>query len=147
MNQHPKSDNRKEDEATETQAWALFRVTSPLAVLGAAISAGLSFVILSTIGAFPQMVQMPPTGEPITLSTVVSTAVIGGLGGVLAFAIINRFTNSPIKIFRRVAIGVLVLSFATPFTIPGVPAAMLLSLLFMHVVVAAVVVVTLTYQG
>ena len=112
----------------------------------AALVAGLFFVVLSTIGAFPQTVQTPPTGEPITLSMVVSAAVIGGLGGVLAFTIIDRLSDSPITIFRRVAIGVLVLSFATPFTIPDVPVAMLVSLLGVHTVVAAIVITALTYQ-
>ncbi len=43
--------------------------------------------------------------------------------------------------FRVLATIVLVLSFATPFTTPGAPLAMVATLLLMHVVAAVVVVV------
>ncbi|MCA1718293.1 MAG: DUF6069 family protein [Actinobacteria bacterium] len=50
----------------------------------------------------------------------------------------------PVRNFRVLAAIVLVLSFATPFTIPGVPLAMVATLLLMHVVAAVVVVSILT---
>jgi hypothetical protein len=47
----------------------------------------------------------------------------------------------PVRNFRVLATIVLVLSFATPFTMHGAPPAMVATLLLMHVVAAVVVVV------
>ena len=51
--------------------------------------------------------------------------------------------------FRVLAVAVLVLSFATPFSVPGAPAAMVVALLLMPVVAAVVVtgVVTAPFRG
>jgi hypothetical protein len=142
--------HRNEDEkpaGKKALAWAPLRWTAPVAVLVAAITVGFLFVVLDAVGAFPSTVTVPPASQPLTLSTAVGTAIVGAIGGCLVFAALTRVTESPIKQFRRIASGVLVLSFVTPFTIPGAPVAMIVSLLFLHVVVAGVVVGSLTYRG
>ncbi|HVF01469.1 MAG TPA: DUF6069 family protein [Rubrobacteraceae bacterium] len=48
------------------------------------------------------------------------------------------------RVFRIVAVVALVLSFATPLTIPGAPTSMVLTLELMHMVAALVIVSTLT---
>ena len=145
MNQQHINEERAETAAT--LAWAPLRWTAPVAVLAAAITVGFLFVVLDAVGAFPPTVTVPPDSQSLTLSTAVGTAIVGAIGGCLVFAALTRMTKSPIKQFRRVASGVLVLSFVTPFTIPGAPVVMIVSLLFLHVVVAGVVVGSLTYRG
>jgi hypothetical protein len=144
--QHINHDEEQAETAT-TLAWAPLRWTAPVAVLAAATAVGILFVVMEAVGAFPSTVTIPPASQPLTLSTAVGTAIVSAVGGCLVFAALTRVTASPIKQFRRIASGVLVLSFVTPFTIPGAPVAMIASLLFLHVVVAGVVVGTLTYRG
>jgi hypothetical protein len=60
------------------------------------------------------------------------------------FALLGWLTRRPVRNFRVFATIVLVLSFATPFMIPGAPLAMVARLLLMHVVAAEVVVSILT---
>lgn len=147
MNHQHKNEEEEPTETAATLAWAPLRWTAPVAVIGAAITVGALFALLDVVGAFPSTVTVPPANQPLTLSTAVGTAIVGAIGGCLVFAALTRVTESPIKQFRRIASGVLVLSFVTPFTIPGAPAAMIASLLFLHVVVAGVVVGSLTYRG
>jgi len=143
--QHRNEDEEPAERAT--LAWEPLRWTAPVAVLAAAITVAFLFVVLDAVGTFPSTVTVPPANQPLTLSTAIGTAIVSAIGGCLVFAALTRVTESPIKQFRRIASGVLVLSFVTPFTIPGAPIAMIMSLLFLHVVVAGVVVGSLTYRG
>jgi hypothetical protein len=147
MTEQQQIDDNDRTETEPTLAWAKLRWTAPIAVFAAAIMVGFLFVVLDVVGAFPSTVTVSPNGQPLTLSTAIGAAIVGSIGGCLVFAVLTRVTTSPIKQFRRIASGVLVLSFVTPFTIPGAPVAMVVSLLFLHVVVAAVVVGVLTYRG
>lgn len=146
MNQQHINEGEERTETAATLAWAPLRWTAPVAVLAAAIAVGFLFVVLDAVGAFPSTVTVPPASQPLTLSTAIGTAIVGAIGGCLVFAALTRVTESPIKQFRRIASGVLVLSFVTPFTIPGAPVAMIASLLFLHVVVAGTIVGSLTYR-
>lgn len=76
---------------------------------------------------------------PVVLSSIMPAIVAA-----VFLALLVRFTRRPIGIFRVVAVVLLVLSFITPFTIPGAPAAMILTLLIMHVVAAAIIIWVLT---
>jgi hypothetical protein len=147
MTQQHRNVDEDRTETAATLAWAPLQWTAPIAVLAAAITVGLLFVVLDAVGAFPSTVTVPPASQPLTLSTAIGTAIAGAIGGCLVFATLTRVTEAPIKQFRRLASGVLVLSFVTPFTIPRAPVAMIVSLLFLHVVVAGVVVGSLTYRG
>ena len=63
---------------------------------------------------------------------------------IMYFAIVALLARRPIRTFRIVAAVVLVLSFATPLTIPGTPLSMILTLELMHVVAAVIIAGMLT---
>ncbi len=88
----------------------------------------VSFGRLVTFGAIAGMLAAVANGVVYLLAAAVGTmpddvAVSGG---------------APITLLP------VVLSFITPFTIPGAPAAMILTLLIMHVVAAAIIIWVLT---
>ena len=62
----------------------------------------------------------------------------------MVFAVVALLSRRPIRTFRIVAAVALVLSFATPLTIPGAPLSMILTLELMHVVAAVLITGTLT---
>jgi hypothetical protein len=62
------------------------------------------------------------------------TASLAALLAALVLALIGLLSRRPVRVFRLVATGVLVLSFVMPLTISGAPLAMILSLEAMHVV-------------
>ena len=82
--------------------------------------------------------------EPLGLSAVLFASVTGAVSAAIVFALVGQFSRRPIRAFRIVAAVVLVLSFATPLTIPGAPLSMVLTLELMHVVAAACSVGALT---
>ena len=94
----------------------------------------------------PLDVVVPGQG-PVTLGAVVSISFVPALLGALLFAVMGRFTGRPIRTFRVVAAVVMVLSFATPFTLPGTPVAMILALLLMHVSAAVAITGVLATLG
>jgi hypothetical protein len=117
-----------------------------LAALATAVANALVHFAASGLGFIPQTVLVPtPSGEhPLTVTPVVASSVVGAIGAAIVFVIIGLFARRPVRLFRIVATVVLVLSFATPPTIPGAPAAMILSLEVMHEVAWAVIVGLLT---
>jgi hypothetical protein len=117
-----------------------------LAALAAAVINALVYFAASGLGFIPHSVLMPtPSGEhPLTATPVVVSSVVGAIGAAIVFAIIGLFARRPVRLFRIIAIVVLVLSFAMPLTIPGEPIAMILSLEVMHVAAWAVIVGLLT---
>ena len=115
----------------------------PLAAVAAAIANAVVYFVAYGLGAMPQDFVIEGSG-PITLAPVVVSSVIGAVGAVVVFAIIALLARRPIRTFRIVAAVALVLSFATPFTIPDAPLSMVLALEFMHVVAAVVIVGILT---
>ena len=117
-----------------------------LAALTAAVANALVYFAALGLGFLPQSVLVPtPGGEhPLMVAPVVVSSVFGAIGAAIVFAIIGLFARRPVRLFRIAATVVLVLSFAMPLTIPGVPVAMILSLEVMHVVAWAVIVGLLT---
>lgn len=115
----------------------------PLAALAAAVANAVVYFVAYGLGAMPQDFVIEGSG-PITLAPVVVSSLIGAVGAVLVFVIVALLAQRPIRTFRIVAAVVLVLSFATPLTIPGAPLSMVLALEFMHVVAAVVIVGILT---
>jgi hypothetical protein len=117
-----------------------------LAALAAALANALVYFAASGLGTISQSVLLPsPMGEsPLTMSLVAITSVTGTVGAAIVFAVIGLFARRPVRLFRIVATVVLVLSFVMPATVPGVPVAMRLSLVVMHVVAWAVSVGLLT---
>lgn len=133
----------REEHREERVAWGWL---VPAGLLAALVVAGVNAVVYLVAAAaetMPQVVVVNGQG-PMTLSMVVATSVFGAVAGTIVYAVVGRFTRLPVRVFRVVAASVLVLSFVGPFTISGAPAAMVATLLLMHMVAAAVVVGLLT---
>lgn len=115
-----------------------------VAPLAAAISAGINsvlFLIGSAIGLIDAAVLVPGLNGPITIGPIIMSSVVPSLIAGLVLGGMNYFLNKPFKVFRIVALVLVVLSFANPFMgIPGIPLGMAIWLNVMHVVVAGVVV-------
>jgi hypothetical protein len=89
--------------------------------------------------------DIPPDFQPLTLGPVVISSMVGVLGATVVFAIVVRFARRPVRLFRMIAVVVLLLSFLNPIlALPGASLQIILTLEFMHVVVAAVSVGLLT---
>lgn len=115
-----------------------------VAPLAGAIAAGINsilFLIGSAIGLIDPAVLVPGMNTPITIAPVMMSSFIPSLIAGLVLGVMNYFLNKPFKVFRIVALVLLILSFANPFMgIPGIPLGMGLWLDVMHVVVAGTVV-------
>lgn len=115
-----------------------------VAPLAGVIAAGINsilFLIGSTIGLIDAAVLVPGMNTPITIAPVMMSSFIPSLIAGLVLGVMNYFLNKPFKVFRVVALVLLILSFANPFMgIPGIPLGMGLWLNVMHVVVAGTVV-------
>lgn len=118
----------------------------PLAGVAAAAANAVVFYVGVALGLVSESVGVA-NGEPLAVSAVVISTLVPALFGTVLFAVLGRFTRRPVRIFRIVAVVVLVLSLVTPFTIPGITAGMILVLLLMHVVAAAVITGVLTAGG
>ena len=125
-------------------AWGRLVLVALLAAVAAAVANGVVYLAAAAAGAMPQDVVVNGQG-PITLPIVAAASVQGAVAAAVVYALLCRFARRPVRVFRVVAAVVLVLSFVTPFTIPGgAPVPMILALEAMHVVAAAVVVGLLT---
>jgi hypothetical protein len=115
-----------------------------VAPLAGVIAAGINsvlFFIGSAIGLMDQSVLVPGMNTPITIGPVIMSSILPSLVAGLVLAGMNYFLNKPFKVFRIVALVLLILTFANPFMgIPGIPLGMGIWLNLMHVVVAAAVV-------
>ncbi len=116
---------------------------APLAGTGAAVANAQIYLVVSAFGAMPLDVVVSG-GGPVALGPVVFVSFLPALVGALLFALMGRFTRRPVRNFRVAAAVALVLSFVTPFALPGAPVAMILALLSMHVVAAVVITGVLT---
>ena len=95
------------------------------------------------------VLPIPTAFCPLQSAAFVGLTVVGVLGAVLAYAVIGRFTQNPVRNFRIVAGVVLLLSFLPDLGLlvsgmPGATLAGVLALMAMHVVAAAVAVGVLT---
>ncbi len=127
----------------ERVAWGRLVPAGLLAALVAAAANAIVYLVAAAAGTMPQDVVVNGQG-PMTLPMVATTSVFGAVAGTAVYALVGRFARRPVRVFRVVAAVALVLSFVGPFTIPGAPAAMIATLLLMHVVAAVVVVGLLT---
>ena len=114
----------------------------PLTVVTVAVAS----VIVRTISV--ALFDITPDFQPLTLGPVVVSSVVGALGATLVFAVVGRFARRPIRLFRIIAVVVLVLSFLNPVVaLSDAGLLMILTLEFMHVVAAAISVGLLTTLG
>lgn len=130
----------------EKIAWKRLPPVALLAALTAAAANALIYFAASGLGFIPQSVLLPsPAGEsPLTVAPVVMSSIAGAVGAAIVFTVIGLFARRPVRLFRITAIVVLVISFAMPATVPGVPITMILLLEVMHVVAWTVIVGLLT---
>jgi hypothetical protein len=128
------------------------QVTTPVRVqkvLYPALAAGLVAAVINAVlfwigsatGAVPADLIIPNAGQPLTIVPVIISSVLPALVAGLVFFLLIRFTRNPLRIFNWVAAIVLLLSFASPFSIPNVPVGMVVVLELMHVVVAGAVLI------
>ncbi len=131
---------------TENERVAFGRLlwVGPLAGVIAAAAHAVVYLVAFAAGAIPQSIEIPNAGGPLSFTPVVFNSFVPALVGALLFALLGWLTGWPARNFRVLATVVLVLSFATPFTIPSAPLAMVATLLLIHVVAAVVVVGILT---
>lgn len=127
-------------------AWRRLPLAVLLATVAAAVANTIIYFTVSSLGFIPRSVVISTAGgeSPMTVSMVLSSSVIGAIGAAVVFAIIGLFARRPVRLFRIVAVVVLVLSFAAPLTISGAPLGMVLSMEVMHVVAWAVITGLLT---
>ena len=109
----------------------------------AAVIAAVASVIVSTFSV--TLFNIPSDFQPLTLGPVIVSSIVGALGATIVFAVVGRFARRPIRLFRIIAVVVLLLSFLNPLVaLPGASLSILLTLWFMHVAVAAISVGLLT---
>ncbi len=114
---------------------------APLAGAIAAVINSVLFLIGSATGLIDAAVLVPGMNTPITIVPVMMSSFIPSLIAGLVLGVMNYFLDKPFKVFRIVALILLILSFANPFMgIPGIPVGMGIWLNLMHVVVAGTVV-------
>jgi hypothetical protein len=86
----------------------------------------------------------------LTVMPPVIFTIVGVLGAVIVYAVIGRFSRQPVRLFRRVALVTLVVSFIPDILMlitgfnPGTTAANVAVLILMHVVAWAITVGMLT---
>ncbi len=129
---------------TQNERIALGRLlwAGPLAGVAATAANVAVYLVASAFGTIPEGIVENQT--PVTFGAVVFSSFVPALAGALLFALLGWLTRRPVRNIRVFATIVLVLSFATPFTIPGASLAMVVTLLLMHAVAAVVVVSILT---
>ncbi len=114
---------------------------APLAGAIAAVINSVLFLIGSATGLIDAAVLVPGMNTPITIVPVIMSSFMPSLIAGLVLGVMNYFLNKPFKVFRIVALILLILSFANPFMgIPGIPVGMGIWLNLMHVVAAGTVV-------
>jgi 4-amino-4-deoxy-L-arabinose transferase-like glycosyltransferase len=115
-------------------------------VLAAVLAAGVNFalyVIYYATGILPWSMFSPGRGVSITPQLVTVISMGGAAAGTLIYALLNGFPNRS-RIFRWVALVILVISFAAPLMMTGFTPILTVALDAMHAVVAVATVWALT---
>lgn len=116
----------------------------------AAVLATVANVVLRALAI--ALFDIPDAFEHLALRAVIVSTVAGVLAAGVVYAIVARVSRTPDRTFTIVAIVALVLSLIAPLTVgledppeyPGTDAASVGTLMAMHVVAAAIAIVTLT---
>jgi hypothetical protein len=110
-----------------------------LAGVAAAAANALVFLIAQAAGAIPSDIIVPEANEPITVVPVMMVSFMPAIVAGIVLAILAALTPQPVKIFLIIATIMLILSFYTPFTIPGAIMPMIVVLNLMHIIAAVVI--------
>ncbi|MHA2403937.1 MAG: DUF6069 family protein [Candidatus Kariarchaeaceae archaeon] len=121
----------------------LWKVGLPL-ILATTIVNIIIFYIADELDAFPEDVLVANTDEPMSVTPVIFSSVMYLVGALIGFAILINFTNLSLTTIQKIAVGVVVLTFAIPFTIEDAPNKMILSLNLMHIAAGAITIPGLT---
>jgi len=107
-----------------------------LAGIAAAIVNAVLFFVFHSAGVINDQIY-PQPGQPLTVLPVVMASVAPLIIGSLIFYLFERFLNNGFKVFAVIALVLMALSLASPFTmIPGVTFGYALVLCVMHIVAA-----------
>jgi len=103
--------------------------------LAAGVVAAAVNAALFATGLVDQSVVVP-TGDPVSLGPVISLSLVPNIiGGVVLWGVLRA--GRGVRLFQIIVAVATVLSFVTPFTLPGAPLSMILILELMHVVAGA----------
>ena len=107
------------------------------ASLTAALINGLLFGLGKISGILSESIIIPNAKQPLTLPPVLFASIVAVIVAGVLLRVLSRFNKKPQIIFNTVALVLLVLSFASPFSIPGISITMAIWMNVMHIVVAA----------
>jgi Family of unknown function (DUF6069) len=111
-----------------------------------AIAAAAAVVVNVLVRAIAiALFDIPDSFEHIALRAVVVSTLIGVLAAAVVYAIIRRLARDPARTFTIVAVVALLVSFAAPLSLGlDEDGAAVGTLMLMHVLTAAIVVLTFT---
>jgi hypothetical protein len=129
-----------------TERVALNRLVwvGPLTIVAAIVANVLIRQIATAV------LQPDPMFMPLSFPVPIVFTFIGVLGAVIVYALVARFSRRPIRLFRRIALITLLVSFIPDILMlitgfnPGTTAANVVVLMLMHVVAWAISVQMLT---
>lgn len=111
-------------------------------LMAAGVATGLNtllFFIFKTLGIIVDTICIQPN-QPLTVFPVIISSILPSLIASLVFFLLEKFTKNGFKVFRIIALVLVVLSFINPFMgIPNVTVAYAVVLNLMHLVVAGAV--------
>lgn len=108
-------------------------IVAGITVVAALVLNVILFYALDAAGMFPDEIIVEQLDGPMVASAVAFATFTSILGATVLWTLLTKFTKAPVKIFRIVAVIFLLLSFLNPFTIPNVPAKMVVGLDLLHV--------------
>jgi hypothetical protein len=88
--------------------------------------------------------DIPDDFEHIALRAVIVSTLVGVIAAALVYAVVRRVARDPARTFTIVAVIALLLSLAAPLSLGFDEAAAVGTLVLMHVLTAAIVVVSFT---
>lgn len=107
-----------------------------LAGVAAAIINGILFVIFHVADVISDNI-FPQPGRPLTIAPVILASLLPLIIGSIIFYLFERLTVNGFKIFAALALVLMILSLASPFTmIPGATFSYSAVLCLMHIVAA-----------
>ena len=118
------------------------RLTRALAIVGGIVAALVVWALAKY--AFDAEMQVRPPGATgptdVTAFNVIFSVLVATLIGWALLAVLERFVERARTMWTWIAIAGLVLSFASPLTVPDATGGTRIALELMHVAVAAVVI-------
>ncbi|MCU0391829.1 MAG: DUF6069 family protein [Thermoflexibacter sp.] len=125
--------------STQTVDYTKIALGGAKGIVVAVVVNAILFFIFSSLGVISEQILIQPANQPITIVPVVMASIVPSILATLFFMALVKFTKQPVKIFGIIALVLVVLSFASPFSIPTVTIAMAVVLNFMHAVVAGAI--------